>query len=361
MDSNSSLSIFDRETQCEYKGRKYLVRDNGAILRLPKDGQRPSKYDNVWTFGTKDRKTGYMLLTGNIRVHQIVCTAFNGAEPEPNMVVDHIDSNRCNNRPENLRWFTRLENALSNDATRKKIIYLCGSIETFIENPAILRDKALPPDIGWMKTVTKEQAAACRKHIEEWVKADTKPNPESKGIGDWIFEKSDKGFGESWDKDWANREYKSDYQRQIEEIKKMNQRILEEEYGLKDSLTLGAKQLNWKTPTEFLLCPKEDAPRTLQAYLDNLVKGKTFTRTQYGDGGKVVDYGYNDNDKAIYVLTEGGSAMNPWCLAKITIDGDVFIHSNEGSFLDEAGGQKYFTLSMGREWTGGEVIDDFCM
>lgn len=26
----------------------------------------------------------------------------------------------------------------------------------------------------------------------------------------------------------------------------------------------------------------------------------------------------------------------------------------------EGGGQKYFTLAMGREWTGGEVYDDLC-
>ena len=63
-----------------------------------------------------------------------------------------------------------MENALNNDATRKKIIYLCGSIEAFIENPAILRTKALPPDVSWMKTVTKEEAAACKKRIDEWAK-----------------------------------------------------------------------------------------------------------------------------------------------------------------------------------------------
>ena len=91
-----------------------------------------------------------------------------GPAPQPNMVVDHIDTNRCNNRPENLRWLTRIENTLNNDATRKKIIFLCGSIEAFIDNPSILRTKALSSDVSWMKTVTKEEAAACKKHIEEW-------------------------------------------------------------------------------------------------------------------------------------------------------------------------------------------------
>lgn len=168
MENQNLLEVFDREMQCEYKGRQYLARDNGAICRLPKEGCRPSKMDNVWSFGTKNPDNGYMIFTGSIRVHQVVCTAFHGPEPQPHMVVDHIDTNRCNNRPENLRWLTRLENALNNDATRKKIIYLCGSIEAFIENPAILRTKTLPPDVSWMKIVTKEEAAACKKHIEEW-------------------------------------------------------------------------------------------------------------------------------------------------------------------------------------------------
>lgn len=76
METKNLLEVFDREMQCEYKDRQYLVRDNGSILRLPKPNSRLSKWDNVWTFGTKDERTGYMILTGNIRVHQVVATAF---------------------------------------------------------------------------------------------------------------------------------------------------------------------------------------------------------------------------------------------------------------------------------------------
>lgn len=357
MDNNSLLEIFDREIRCEYKGRIYLVRDNGAILRLPKEGTRPSLYDNVWTFGTKDSKTGYMIFTGNTRVHQVVCTAFNGIEPEPHMVVDHIDTNRCNNRPENLRWLTRLENALLNEGTRKKIIYLCGSVEAFIENPSILRDKALPPDISWMRTVTKEQAASCKKHIEEWAKNDAKPLNKGKGIGDWIFSEEEMSEARKWNGDWERYPYKP-WQVQKAEIEEMNQRIYEKEYGLKDSLTPGAKQLNWKTPAEFLLCPPQNETHSLYAYLANLVKGKTFTRTQYGDGGKVLEASINTEANAVYVLTEDESSIKPWALCEITLQDGFFVHKNKGSFFYEDGGQKYFTLAMGREWDGGEVFDD---
>ena len=63
MENQNLLEVFDREMQCEYKDRQYLVRDNGAICRLPKEGCRPSKMDNVWSFGTKNPDNGYMIFT----------------------------------------------------------------------------------------------------------------------------------------------------------------------------------------------------------------------------------------------------------------------------------------------------------
>lgn len=50
---------------------------------------------------------------------EFIATAFHGEPPSPQYVVDHIDTNCRNNRPENLRWLTRLENALMNPITRK--------------------------------------------------------------------------------------------------------------------------------------------------------------------------------------------------------------------------------------------------
>lgn len=366
MENEELLNQYTEVRECEYKDRRYQARDNGAICRLPKEGSRPSKLDNVWSFGTKNPDNGYMIFTGNIRVHQVVCTAFHGPEPEPHMVVDHIDTNRCNNRPENLRWLTRLENALNNPATRKKIIYLCGSIEAFIENPSILRTKALPPNVEWMRTVTKEEAAKCKKHIDRWTEEDKpKGEPTGKGIGEWIFSDEEMAEAAKWNGGAAYPGYKTKAQREAE-IEESWRQYREENYGLKDSLTPGAKQLNWKTPTEFLLCPGEGQERTLQAYLDNLVKGQVFTRTQYGDGGVVIDCGINEADNALYVLTQNGDdeedqrTVKPWALCKITLQDGYYVHENEGSFFHEDGGQKYFTLAMGREWTGGEVMDDFC-
>ena len=49
-----------------------------------------------------------------------------------------------------------------------------------------------------------------------------------------------------------------------------------------------------------------------------------------------------------------------FCLTCITFENGKFIHTNEGSYFDERGAEKYMTLALGREWTGGDVIDDYC-
>ena len=353
MDSMNLLEVFDREMQCEYKDRQYLVRDNGAILRLQKEGCTASKLDNVWTFGTKDEKTGYMILSG-IRVHQVVCTAFHGPEPEPHMIVDHIDTNRCNNRPENLRWLTRIENALNNPVTRKKIAFLCGgSIEPFLENPAILRGSTLSSDVSWMKTVTKEQAAACKKHMERWAEEDSKQESSGKGIGDWIF--SDEEMSE------ATRWNRKQFALQKAEIEEMNRRIYEEQYGRKESLTPGALQLNWKVPSEFPLCPAQHSPTPLQDYLTNLKTGEVFCHNDVYES-IVFKADISDDGNTIAVITtsehvKGGSG---YVLCTITYQDGHFIHENQYSYFEEIGAEKYFTLALGREWTGGDVFDDYC-
>jgi len=357
METKDLLEVFDRETQCEYKDRQYLVRDNGAICRLPKEGCRPSKMDNVWSFGTKNPDNGYMIFTGNIRVHQVVCTAFHGPEPQPHMVVDHIDTNRCNNRPENLRWLTRLENALNNDVTRKKIIYLCGSVEAFIEKPAILRTKALPPDVSWMKTVTKEEAAACKKHIDEWAKRDSKSQGTGKGLGDWVFSDEEMAEARKWNGGQILPDYKP-WAQQKAEIEEMNQRIWEEEHALKDSLTPGAKQLDWKTPTEFPQIPQEITDTPLKDYLARLPKGAIYTRNQWGES-PVYDAAMAEDGTHLAVVTEISGATN-YALSEVYFQDGFFVHKSIRTFFTEEGAQKYFAESLGREWTGGDVLEDYC-
>lgn len=181
------INDYSKECECIYKERTYKVRDNGAIMRLPKSGSRASKLDNQWTFGNKDNKTGYMIYGGE-RVHIIVATAFHGSQNSKVFVVDHIDTNRCNNRPENLRWLTRLDNVLLNPITCHKIEAICGSVEVFLKNPRIL-DGRTGGDycLEWMRNVTPEEAENSLAHWNKWVAEGVVNSNEHKAIGEWIY------------------------------------------------------------------------------------------------------------------------------------------------------------------------------
>lgn len=55
------------------------------------------------------------------KVHRLIALAFH---PNPNNLpmVDHIDRNRQNNKPENLRWVTHKENIVNQSKTRDHYI-----------------------------------------------------------------------------------------------------------------------------------------------------------------------------------------------------------------------------------------------
>ena len=129
-----SINNFKREVEVTYRDEKYLVRDNGAICSIPKPNQKKRRLDGVWTFGNQCRTNGYRRIRG-IVVHKIVATAFHGEQPSPQHVVDHLDTNRRNNRVENLRWVTRLENITNNPKTLRRVEQIWGSVEGMLKDP----------------------------------------------------------------------------------------------------------------------------------------------------------------------------------------------------------------------------------
>ena len=156
----ANINDYTREEVCVYKGRRYYVRDNGAIYRQCKEDGVKRKWDEEWTFGKFDPNTGYILI-GQERVHRIVCTAYHGEPVGDKNVVDHIDTNRCNNRPDNLRWVTRMENILDNPITMAKVELICGSREAFIANPSLLfGHESEDPNFMWMRNVSPDEAKA---------------------------------------------------------------------------------------------------------------------------------------------------------------------------------------------------------
>lgn len=175
---------YNIEKELFFKDEHYLIRDNGAICRLAREGKLSRKTDGVWTFG-RVTDEGYVVI-GDQRVHRLVAMAFHGMPENESLVVDHIDENRQNNRPENLRWLTRLENVLKNEYTRRKVEIICGSIDAFLDNPSLLfnhinEDK----NFGWMRAVTKEEADAFRRNKDKWLNSNQTPSGGS--LGEWAF------------------------------------------------------------------------------------------------------------------------------------------------------------------------------
>mgnify|MGYP001205110330 FL=1 len=326
------IDDFKQEIECIYKDEKYSVRDNGAVFRYPRDGKRPRKYDNFWTFGKANNKHGYMEIA-SVRVHIIVATAFHGPKPTKEYVVDHIDTNRRNNRPDNLRWVTRLENALNNPITRKRIIMRCGSIEAFLANPSLLRESDVTPDFSWMRTVTDAEAQVSKERLLAWTESDKQV---SGGVlGEWVYRPLTIKYSP------------------IEEMPKGPDYVM--------SLTPEAAQHNWRTPSEFPCTPQEVGDNPLATYAKNLKEGNVFAQNQYG-ASLIINSGFSEDRRALYVMTEsseGEAAVKPYALARITYEDGLFIHTGH-TFFTKEGAEKQFTLAQGLEWIGGDSIDDYC-
>lgn len=353
------LNGFTREEVCVYKGRRYYVRDNGAVYRQCKEDGIKRKWDEEWTFGKFDPNTGYMLI-GQERVHRIVCTAYHGEPVEDRNVADHIDTNRRNNRPDNLRWVTKLENTLNNPITRTKVELICGSIEAFLANPSLLYGhESENPNFKWMRAVTKEEADRSLKRWSEWAaKPKEERMPKGEGVGEWIFSEEEMKEAARWSGGSCYAGSYNSYAEHIAAVEAENQRIYEEQYGLKDSLTPGAKQLDWKTPTEFPLIPQHISDTPLQDYLARLSKGAIYTRNQWGES-PIYDAAMAEDGSHLAVITEISGVTN-YALSEVTFQDGFFIHKSIRTFFTEEGAQKYFVESLGREWTGGDVLEDDC-
>ena len=336
------------EVSCEYKGETYSVRDNGAIMRHPKKDGRIRPLDNKWTFGTKNESNGYMFFSSNIRVHQVVASAFWGHQKAEGMVVDHKDTNRCNNRAENLHWVTKLENVLNNPITRRRIINICGSVEAFLENPSLLRESSADPNFKWMRTVSEEEATKCKSNLERWSQEDTDFTsvPQGNGIGEWIYKDVQsvtpfRGIRQSWTR------MPQTYEAQEENIQPL----------LVESLNSNAMQEDWRTPTSFPLCPVDTL--SLEAYYSSLEIGKIFSNNIYGTSS-IIKFALSDDKQKICVATHNPDALKQWYISYVYISNNKYIHKNGGSFFEENGALKEITLFQGQEWTGGECFDDYC-
>ena len=99
---------------------------NGVKVTCYSDGslEVDSPMSNGRRFGSKNSDE-YMLQGVNgqtFRVHDLIARAFLGSRPD-NYDVDHINGNRADNRPSNLRYVTRSENLRGYQKVRGKCQY----------------------------------------------------------------------------------------------------------------------------------------------------------------------------------------------------------------------------------------------
>ena len=330
-----SIDDFNEVKECDYKEEHYSVRDNGSIMRHQREGMRMRKLDNVWSFGIPNDITGYMDFCGE-RVHRIVATAFHGDAPSDQHVVDHIDTNRRNNRPENLRWLTKLENILCNEITRKKVELICGSIEDFLKNPQLLYGyEKVDKNFFWMRSVSKEEAQYCLDHWNHWAKT-AKPDPnykkEESHIDVWMYNNSKPIHFDDNPLMRTNLEVQNEYvspELQINE-KENDEYDNEIKPLITRSLTSNAKQIDWKYPVSFPCCPQEFSSNPLEAYMANLEEGAIFSTNNYGDS-TVLSYGMPQPD-CLWVMCSISIGWKTHAITKITFNDGIFYHENMGVF-----------------------------
>lgn len=269
----ADLNDFKHEIELVYKDELYSVRNNGAVLRHCREGKRQRPIDNEWTLGKQNEKTGYMEIA-TVRVHRIVALAFHGEAPTKEHIVDHIDTNKQNNRPENLRWITRLENVLLNPITAKRIAYVCGSVENFLANPEKYRDKFTEPNLSWIQAVTVQEAKVSLERMLVWAKSDKKSIGGS--LDKWIFSQDISQSPPSTHPDYIM------------------------------SKTPNAAQLirtpNDK-PNEFPCTPQAFEGDPLIAYYESLKEGAVFFCNHNGEY-MVVKSGFSKDRHTLYVMTK---------------------------------------------------------
>jgi hypothetical protein len=283
------INSFNQEVSVTYRDEHYLVRDNGAIFRKRRPNRRRRPLDDKWTLGNPCDRDGYMKIS-SLAVHRIVATAFHGEQPTSGHVVDHIDTNRRNNRPENLRWVTRLDNILQNPKTLSRIEKKWGSIEGLLSDP----------------------------------------NPS---------QKTDPLSNRPW-------------MREVEET------VIE--VSTIESLTPSALQRNWKTPSQFPMCPDKIRDKPLHDYASCLKAGFAFSRNKFGDS--IIDtFSLSKDGLCLSVICKIDTGVKNWALAKVTYEDGNFVHENGGTYFEHLGALKAHRRLIGEPYDDlGESIDDWC-
>lgn len=322
------IDIFTEEKKCAYKNETYSVRDNGAVMRHARKGKSKRVNDEEWTFGKLDAK-GFMLIGGE-KINRIVATAFCGVSPSEQHVVFHKNYNSQDNRAINLSWVTKFEFSIFQPNTQAQLKIITGkSIVEILSDISILQDIDVP-NLNWMKMISQAEAEICLQKyrcIEPLFKvAPISDTQEQSDIN----------------------------------LQKNNMLTEEAEVELFESLTSNALVEGKMIPSYFPACPSTIGENPLQQYLENLQPKKVYCKNSTYEL-IVLDAALYDG-KIIYKCESGdaANAIKPWSVGTIRYENEKFIHSLYSTCFNKESADKYFNVLQDKEWTGGDVFDDFC-
>ncbi len=255
----------------------------------------------------------------SVQVHRIVATAFHGEAPTSQHVVDHKDTNKCNNRPENLRWVTKFENIMLNPITVKKIEWVIGDkIEKFLEDPGKFKDKFQDQNFAWMRAVTAEEGQRTLERLQDWAKSDKQPTGGT--LGEWIYSRGNL------------------YDQHVEDLSEII-----------PSKTPNAAQRNYKMVCDFPFCPPSVDADPIAAYARRLGPGYAFVASDY-----FISAAYNrtisEDGSTMFVISKSQGRIEHWGLSKVTYENGQFVHENLGIFSELIGAERMLAEAQGLEW-----------
>ena len=202
-----------------------------------------------------------------------------------------------------------------------------------------------------MRTVTKEQAAESRARLLEWAER----GEAAKGgvIGDWLFapRRTEPRSFEAKSRSalpTVETDRRQDDVRQSESASSVDT----------PSLTPGAFQRRWRTPTEFPQCPATLSKTIVDEYLKRLQVGAVFARNRYGDSIVVEAATAND---VLSVVCNTETGVKDWTVARVFVEGDAVCHQAGGTFFTREGALKAHFRALGIAFDEAlyESIDDY--
>ena len=65
-------------------------------------------------------------------------------------------------------------------------------------------------------------------------------------------------------------------------------------------------------------------------------------------------------DESHLAVVSEKSVVTHYALIEKNFESGFFVHKSTRTFFSEESAQNYFTESLGREWTLGDVLEDYC-